>query len=174
MDVDEDSIACADPGKRPHGVYLLFRRKQLVYVGRSNNPKHRIEVHRRNGRPFDYALHVGCEAEDAGWVEQALIKALQPRQNRQGNNNPDADPEPPIVIERVVVREEPKAVGFMDYEALSVSRAELYIVRRYGLGRVFRAAVKSGEVRSAPLNPDFPNGKRMVRTAEVVAWCEQR
>ena len=69
------------------GVYLLFLRKKLVWVGSSSNMRERVASHRRNGRPFDRAFYIPASDEDRLWLELILIKALNPPQNRNGRRS---------------------------------------------------------------------------------------
>jgi hypothetical protein len=64
------------------GVYLLMQGRRLIYIGSSLNMPNRVAEHRRNGRPFDKAFFIETEANERGGLEQALIRALHPSQNR--------------------------------------------------------------------------------------------
>jgi hypothetical protein len=56
--------------------------KKLVYVGESINMPVRVKGHHRNGRPFDREFCIQVPPEDRKWVQNALIQALRPPQNR--------------------------------------------------------------------------------------------
>lgn len=73
------------------GVYLLFDRQRLVYVGKSTDCKRRIADHARNGRAFDYATVMALPDGDETWIEEALIRRLGPPQNRS-HNTPRPEP----------------------------------------------------------------------------------
>lgn len=79
----DDSLKPKEPNI---GVYLLMFDNQIVYIGSSLNIRNRIADHRSNGRPFDEALRIGTRPQDRMRVEQALINALRPRQNRKVTN----------------------------------------------------------------------------------------
>jgi hypothetical protein len=64
------------------GVYLLMRGGRLVYIGR------RVAEHRANGRPFDKAHFIATKANEREQLEQALIRALHPSQNRSHRTTP--------------------------------------------------------------------------------------
>lgn len=63
------------------GVYLLFYRGALAYVGRSTQLRARLSEHRRSGRLFDTEQVIACAPEIAQWLEAELIRTLQPPQN---------------------------------------------------------------------------------------------
>lgn len=70
-------------GPKQHaGVYLLFYKGALTYIGQSANMQKRIKEHASNGRPFDRAYFIKTLAKERFAVEAALIAALQPTQNR--------------------------------------------------------------------------------------------
>ena len=71
------------------GVYLLMLKGKVVYIGSSLNMPKRVEQHRSNGRPFDKAHFIATEANERGELEQTLIRALHPSQNRAHRTRPD-------------------------------------------------------------------------------------
>lgn len=69
------------------GVYLLFWRWKLVWVGSSHNMRERVSSHRRNGRPFDQAFYIPASDEDRLLLEKVLIQAFNPQQNERWVTN---------------------------------------------------------------------------------------
>lgn len=62
------------------GVYLLYDKGEVVYVGQSKNPMYRIGSHIQEGKKqFDEFLVYETENYDA--VEAFLIRALRPKYN---------------------------------------------------------------------------------------------
>ena len=74
------------------GVYLLLLKGKVVYTGSSINMPNRVGDHRKNGRPFDQAYYIATKANEREQLEQTLIKALHPSQNRahRANGKDDA------------------------------------------------------------------------------------
>jgi hypothetical protein len=66
------------------GVYLLLRRGRIIYIGSSLNMPKRIAAHRTNGRQFDEVFYVATTARRRAWLENLLIRALNPSQNSYG------------------------------------------------------------------------------------------
>ena len=67
--------------RKKSGIYLLFRRAMLHYIGSSNDIEYRVLQHRRVGRiEFDAAFFFECE----NYLEREaeLIKELNPPMNR--------------------------------------------------------------------------------------------
>jgi hypothetical protein len=65
-------------------VYLIYRNKDLVYVGRTTRAKPRLQAHVRSGR-FTGCVFQIREFEDSlvmDYVEQSLIANLRPSENR--------------------------------------------------------------------------------------------
>jgi len=120
------------------GVYLLFKDRELTYVGKSTDCYGRIEGHRSKGRDFDYAVVAGCGEHDTGWIEQALIRAFAPRQNRQRHVRP-AEPQ------TVVVQAAPPERGIpSDPDKLLTLIKASALAKEYGLVSRFNRAVESG------------------------------
>ncbi len=150
------------------GVYLLFRNRQLVYVGRSKDPSARIAVHRRNGRPFDHAVAVPCDPADVAWIETALISALNPPQNRLGVTTPTPEL-PPQQVVRVVHLPAPRDAPPPSVYSLTEGRA---LATKEGLRASYDAALKAGTLPSRPRNPDFAGhgARRVIMHADLMAW----
>lgn len=72
----------------PRGIYFLFRRGELVYIGKSNNIHRRIHQH-RSRRVFDKALYVPVD-DYMDVMETILIKSFKPKWNVK--DNPDNIP----------------------------------------------------------------------------------
>jgi len=66
------------------GVYLLLLNEEIVYVGASLEMPERVNAHRRNGRPFDRVVYIPTAADEREVLEQILIRAINPPQNRNG------------------------------------------------------------------------------------------
>jgi hypothetical protein len=165
-----------------HGVYFLFLKQELVYVGRSSNPYGRIEAHRINGRPFDDFTVAHCEPGQSMWMERALIASLAPAQNRAGK--PMHDPLPPPkpapepktqIVTQVVYRDRIVTPKTDADEMCSISSWK-YALTRYGLRKPFADAVTSGEIPSFWKNPEFtgPGQRKLVRRGDVEAWVDAR
>lgn len=165
----------------PFGVYFLFLRKRLVYIGRSNNPYERIKKHRMNGRPFDDYVVAHCEPGQSQWMEAALIKALAPTGNRAGVEHEPVqlDPEPAQVIqvvEKVVYREPENrwAPKTSPDDMLSIASFE-YDMSTKGLLHAFRVAIKNGDIQAYWKNPAHtgPGQRRLLRRGDVDAWLSK-
>lgn len=86
-----EAIGEVDPGTvQPLiGVYLLMHRGALIYIGSSLHMPNRVAQHRANGRPFDKVHFIATKANERGLLEQTLIRALHPSQNRAHRTRPD-------------------------------------------------------------------------------------
>lgn len=74
------------------GVYLLFDRGEVVYVGQSKNPMYRIGTHIQEGvKEFDQYLVY--ETEEYNDLEAFLINALKPKYNISVPSNDGCFPE---------------------------------------------------------------------------------
>lgn len=144
------------------GVYLLFLRHELVYVGRSTNCYRRIAEHRSHGKPFDYSVVAACPAEDARWMEAALVASWAPRQNR-------AQPALGAVAAKVVtIRADDPPI------ALSMAKARQRALDCGVSTARLREAIASGEVPNYPRHPNLPSGRGSVRLVPQKAlddWC---
>lgn len=174
------------------GVYFLFLRKRLVYVGRSNDPPTRIASHRSNGRAFDYSLFTRCHAKDVGWVERSMIEALKPPQNRQFVPAEAGDRWQPSEEDLPPVNHRPEPIPLPSpppppppprvYDwtptpapVMSMIAAKTYAAR-YGLARDFMAAVNAGKVPHWLTDParTGPGARRKIERAVVVEWCAEQ
>ncbi len=109
------------------GVYLLLRKGEVVYVGKSKQPLMRIHTHVRNrgralsqgeygkacgpafkgkGIGFDEIRFLPCMLGQLGVLEMTFIKQYMPRFNVIGNPNP----EPRSVAAKAPIPEEIKAL----------------------------------------------------------------
>ena len=66
------------------GVYLLMLKGRIVYIGSSLRMPERVADHRANGRPFSHAFYIATRAHERKPLEDLLIQALRPLQNRKG------------------------------------------------------------------------------------------
>lgn len=73
------AINITDPLQATSGVYLLYQRGNLLYVGQSTNVYARIPHHK--DKPYDKVLFLPCSVEVLDVVESALIAALRPKMN---------------------------------------------------------------------------------------------
>lgn len=147
------------------GVYLLFREFELVYVGRSTDCYGRVAKHRSSGRAFDYALVTACPAEDAPWVEKALLRALEAKQNRQGVG---VAPPPARRPQR-----EPAAAAPDPLRALNLTEARKLAGSRGIPTNAVPRAVEAGELKSFARGA-LQTGKgatRTIRLSDFDRWC---
>lgn len=139
------------------GIYLLFLKGRLIYVGQSRNCAQRVVAHRTNGREFDHSLIAPCPEDALDWLEAAMIAALSPEQNKAKPPVPTrALPPPP--------------------DMLSASASRDIAIKQGVRGRDFNAALASGEI------PSFARGavewgagsQRLVSRADLESWCAAR
>jgi hypothetical protein len=65
------------------GVYLLMLNGMIVYIGSSLKMPTRVAVHRRKGLIlFDQAFYIATTADQREWLEDTLIMAIKPPQNK--------------------------------------------------------------------------------------------
>lgn len=70
---------------RPHCIYFLILRDEIVYVGQSNDLPGRLADHRRQARiEFTRVKYLPCRRRDAHRIESLWIRKLEPRFNRVG------------------------------------------------------------------------------------------
>ena len=139
------------------GCYMLFLNRKLVYIGQSRNVYARIESHRTNGREFDYAAVVALPQADAGWVETALIEAMETRMNRQ--KVPVQKVAPKVVLEPIA--KTPKPLKELIADATAKARIS---ERAYALGLDLDGALKSRAI------PSFHDGRATrMRSADLDA-----
>lgn len=161
------------------GVYFLFKDRELTYTGKSQDVYGRINAHRTNGRPFDYALVGACPLHDAGWVEAALIRSFQPKENKVGKGKatqPDVSkPRVPTGLlrarERGIIPLAPKpardALPSDPDMIIPLSKAQAY-AKNFGLVSAVKPAVEDGTI------PSYLNGRsRMMRVGDVKTWCKE-
>lgn len=92
---DDVSYGEASAAAQPEvvsGLYFLFKDGELTYVGQSKDCRKRIEQHRGNGRPFDFATIMPIEPERRSLVEAAIIHKFAPSGNVAGKPKPPAPP----------------------------------------------------------------------------------
>jgi hypothetical protein len=149
------------------GVYSLFLHHELVYVGKSTDAYKRIAEHRTKGREFDFATVTACPPADLDWIEAALIRAWEPRQNRNHKSKE-------AVVREIIREVHTVAPAAPDPESyVSVKEAMRIIYERHLPARDFQADVRTGVVPS--FSPDgrplAPGGRRLVLIKNVDAWC---
>lgn len=96
------------------GVYFLFQGDELTYVGKSVNVHGRIRAHRTNGRTFDrFCIMPVTDGWELDWLEAAIIRALQPRQNTLGvgRKTPSSPPKSWDILEDVEFMSPPPPVA---------------------------------------------------------------
>jgi hypothetical protein len=77
------AVGCSD--LHPEcGIYFLFREHDMTYIGRSENVRHRVACHRKDGRAFDLALALYCDIGESIVLERQYIAAYQPMENKIG------------------------------------------------------------------------------------------
>lgn len=154
---------------------MLFRERELVYVGQSRNCGARIKQHLDSGREFDYAAITPLNAVARAWIEPALIKAAQPPGNRVHTDN--------HLMSRVVDsnmaeadrlssgRSEPEAVAPAADDTLTfISKTEAAKrAGRYRIHAEFLVAYKRGD-----LNFIHHGRSIIIRATEFRAWCEEQ
>ncbi|PIB91317.1 GIY-YIG nuclease family protein [Caulobacter sp. FWC2] len=146
------------------GVYCLFKDHKLVYVGKSRSVYARIDEHRTKGRVFDYATVMPCPEHDMGWVEQSLIEAMQPAQNRSGKTKAEK-----VIHQTIVLQPEP------DLSHLIYTTTEaLLVVAEYSVPSPrFWAALKDGSLPFVTRTGRRGRGApRLIRQPDLMAWCK--
>jgi len=63
------------------GVYFLCEADEVVYVGQSINPSHRVREHRKDRKKFDRVFFLACPQSELDRVETEFILALEPALN---------------------------------------------------------------------------------------------
>lgn len=145
------------------GVYILFRDKAVLYVGRSTDCHKRVKEHRTKGREFDYAIVAPCPECDAGWVEAALVLAFQCPQNKQHRTPKPAKPE-------IITVEVPED----GLEMLNKTQA-IDMAYAYGLRGDFLDALKSGEVRMIDkAKPGSKSRRPFITKGDLRAWLNAK
>lgn len=147
------------------GVYMLFLKHELVYIGRSSDCYGRINTHRANGRPFDASFVTPISTEDVRWVEAALIEALQSKQNRVGGSlraARAAAPESALAIP-------PKAGEGDSLATINMTQARRQLRQRGVSGCDFNEAIILGHLASYQKGVGH---ERLIRVSTFDAWCE--
>lgn len=147
------------------GVYMLFKDRRLIYVGKSVDVYGRINTHRVNGREFDYATVSACPEADMGWVESAMIAAMEPVQNRAGKAASRVTAPHPLDI---VPAATGRPVPTDPLAALSYAAANDH-ARTYRLQGAMKEALASGELKSVR------NGKSwIILWGDLSAWLQAK
>ena len=71
-----------------HGVYILYRKNVVVYIGESKNPYQRICNHQKSDKEFDCFRILYCKESRKKYWEKKLINAYFPVYNKTGKNLP--------------------------------------------------------------------------------------
>lgn len=75
------------------GIYFLWRKDKIVYIGQSTNIHARIAQHRKEGRKtFDKITYVECAKEELGETERRFIKKHKPFYNVSQNEETQLKP----------------------------------------------------------------------------------
>jgi hypothetical protein len=107
------------------GCYVLLWRREVDYVGQSENPFGRIGTHSRNHR-FDRVWFIPCAKKDLLDLEDYLIFNLRPKRNKEvKRGSPMTESEAKEFIEALV--EFPKARGFNLVKALGLKSPIEYV-----------------------------------------------
>lgn len=70
------------------GVYILFRKNVVVYVGESINPYQRICTHQKSDKDFDCFRVLYCKENRRKYWEKKLINAYLPQYNKTNKKIP--------------------------------------------------------------------------------------
>jgi hypothetical protein len=71
---------------RRHGVYALYRRDKLYYVGLATNLRNRLKAHlndRHRGRWDRFSVYLTIDDRHLKEIESLAIRIAQPKGNRQ-------------------------------------------------------------------------------------------
>lgn len=60
------------------GIYFLFKRKELIYIGRTTHFPARVKTHKKD---FDRIRFIPCSKDLLGHYEQRLIRYFKPELN---------------------------------------------------------------------------------------------
>lgn len=152
------------------GVYCLFLRHELVYVGKSKDAYARIASHRTNGREFDYATVATCPEADLVWIEAAMIKAMEPRQNRSGKDVQVSPLTRGRPVNLTIVPPAPAKVMTSDM-LLTPPKARSYLADYQIPAAVFLADLRSGALRSFPKGSRTgPGAPRVILFGDLLEW----
>lgn len=68
-----------------YSIYFLLLKNRLVYIGCTNNLRHRIKSHRITGKSFDTIRYTQVDSKEIALkYEMRLIKYFQPEYNKMG------------------------------------------------------------------------------------------
>lgn len=164
------------------GVYCLFLKHELIYVGKSRDAYARIGTHRANGREFDYATVATCPESDLAWIEAAMIKAMEPVKNRAGKAMVKAvaaangaAPEPEIIRE-VIIRPIGKASVERTPDMPVMLQDARELVKQYCLSPTsLMADIDTGVMPSYPKDSrSGPGSPRIILYGDLIAWRDAR
>ncbi|QDP55421.1 MAG: hypothetical protein GOVbin3762_25 [Prokaryotic dsDNA virus sp.] len=71
-----------------HGVYILYRKNVVVYVGESMNPYSRICSHKKSDKDFDCFRILYCKESRKKYWEKKLINGYVPEYNKTNKKTP--------------------------------------------------------------------------------------
>ncbi len=71
-----------------HGVYILYRKNVVVYVGESMNPYQRVCNHQKSDKEFDCFRILYCKKSRKKYWEKKLINAYMPIYNKTNKKIP--------------------------------------------------------------------------------------
>ncbi|MGR3177029.1 MAG: GIY-YIG nuclease family protein [Candidatus Anammoxibacter sp.] len=63
------------------GIYFLYNKSTLIYIGKSIDIRNRIPQHKRTLPKFDSFSFYECEKKELNKTERLLIKELNPKNN---------------------------------------------------------------------------------------------
>lgn len=153
------------------GVYFLFRENELIYIGMSSHIPTRIASHRTNGREFDKYYVIWCELADAYRLEESLIMAFMPMQNKVYNRNSDLYAkkksfEP--VIEEKVRKPDPIVVASAAVDDGRAAYRVKEVCQMFGISPAhFYSLRKSGRIRTFKLG-----GRTLVAKQDALAFAQ--
>ena len=64
------------------GIYLLYNKCTLIYIGKSIDIRSRIPQHKRTLPKFDSFSFCECKKKELNKIERHLIKVLNPSENK--------------------------------------------------------------------------------------------
>lgn len=80
----EELRRLAEPFDGCIGVYFLFKKQAVIYIGQSLNVFKRVHDHRLNGVDFDAWTVIACDRSELLTLEQHYISAFRPPFNKTG------------------------------------------------------------------------------------------
>jgi hypothetical protein len=155
------------------GVYFLFKDRALTYTGKSRDVYARIETHRSNGRQFDYAAVTACPEQDAAWIEAAMIRAMNPPENRALKAKVRAPALPSEGLSspvRYALQAPPKRTDVLPSDPdMIVSRpVAVDYAKHFRLGTQLIEALKTGEIPSRRERDG--RGAFLIRVGDLETW----